>query len=1124
MTNIFDTETPESGFRMTTLELFNWGTFDKKVWRIYPRGKNSLLTGGNGSGKTTVVDAILSLLVPPGKRYYNQSSGTDKKRDRTEETYIKGAYKTTQNEGELSAKTRYLRTTDDFSVILGVFVNQDMNETLTLAQVRWIANNNLKRWYILSPFPLSIQEHFNPLDSDGGWKKRLTENSRAEFFSSFQQYAHRFSKVFGLKSLKALTLFSQTVGIKVLGNLNEFIRTNMLEEHDVEEDFVKLRANYDNLLSSHKAIEKAKTQLELLKPVIYKGEQFEKISEELSQLEDARESLPPYFATKKKELLSLGVEENREKLKSVGEHIENIKHALSDLQREKEELIAAISRDEISEQIRSVQKEIEDMIREKDSRQNHAEVYNHLAHKLNLPRDPDEPLFRQTAARIGEEKRECEGRSDALISEWSSLQNNLEKLRTDFGEASRELESLRQRKSNIPRKNLDVRRRITEALDIPETEIPFVGELVRVKETELLWESAIERLMRNFGLDMLVSETYYKSLNQYVNHTNLYTKIVYHRVPEKIASALSVSDHPKSLIAKLEIKSDTLFYDWIARHIRKAYNYICAEELKDFERLDKALTPTGLIKNFGKHQKDDRRFVTDKANYIFGWDNAEKIRFIEKQAKDLDNQIRETEDAVYEIESKRKVLEKKKEGLIKLSHYDKFSMLDWKSLAAEIEHLKSRKRKLLESSDKLRELEEQKQEVEHDIAEKETHKEELSRDRVLIEEEIRRYNMETDENSRLLEAYAHADLTAHFAFLVPYIDRIGKSIRLDTIDRVRETVASAIEQDLKLRGDETRRAEKQVIRNMECFKYGNEEIRDKYPDWTAETINLQQDTSYLNEYRAIHDRIESEDLPRHKERFKQHMNKQMANDIINFKALFDHRVVEIKANVSEINEALKEIDYNTHPGTYIRLAEKDENDVRIRDFKEMLLKAIPDAVKFADEDEQELEFSFNNIKALTEKLSGESDWRRYVTDVRNWLKFAAEENYREDDKQKQYYEDSQSLSGGEKAKLAYTILASAIAYQFGIRQRHINLKSFRFVVVDEAFSKVDPDNALYAMELFKRLNLQLMLVTPLDKINLAEKYIHAVHYVENKFQRDSAIYDLTIEQYLQKKESFMEGQ
>ncbi len=47
-----------------------------------------------------------------------------------------------------------------------------------------------------------------------------------------------------------------------------------------------------------------------------------------------------------------------------------------------------------------------------------------------------------------------------------------------------------------------------------------------------------------------------------------------------------------------------------------------------------------------------------------------------------------------------------------------------------------------------------------------------------------------------------------------------------------------------------------------------------------------------------------------------------------------------------------------------------------------------------------------------------------------------------------------------------------------------------------------------------------MLVTPLDKINLAEKYIHAVHYVENKYQRESSVYDLTMEQYRKEKESF----
>ena len=146
-----------------------------------------------------------------------------------------------------------------------------------------------------------------------------------------------------------------------------------------------------------------------------------------------------------------------------------------------------------------------------------------------------------------------------------------------------------------------------------------------------------------------------------------------------------------------------------------------------------------------------------------------------------------------------------------------------------------------------------------------------------------------------------------------------------------------------------------------------------------------------------------------------------------------------------------------------------------------------------------------------------------MTDVRNWLEFGAIEKHRLDESPKRYYDDSQGLSGGEKAKLAYTILASAIAYQFGINQKGEQARSFRFVVVDEAFSKVDPENALFAMELFKQLNLQLMVVTPLDKINIVEKFIHSVHYTENKNRQNSAVYDLTIQEYLARKEALKAG-
>ena len=120
----------QEGFRLSYVEIYNWGTFDGQIWKLQPNGKNSLLTGANGSGKTTLVDAMLSLLVPPNKRHYNQSSGAESKRERDENSYVLGAYGTLQSDSGLAAKTKYLRTKDDFSILLGVFFNAETKEYL----------------------------------------------------------------------------------------------------------------------------------------------------------------------------------------------------------------------------------------------------------------------------------------------------------------------------------------------------------------------------------------------------------------------------------------------------------------------------------------------------------------------------------------------------------------------------------------------------------------------------------------------------------------------------------------------------------------------------------------------------------------------------------------------------------------------------------------------------------------------------------------------------------------------------------------------------------------------------------------------------------------------------------
>nr|HET6904534.1 hypothetical protein [Ktedonobacteraceae bacterium] len=54
-------------------------------------------------------------------------------------------------------------------------------------------------------------------------------------------------------------------------------------------------------------------------------------------------------------------------------------------------------------------------------------------------------------------------------------------------------------------------------------------------------------------------------------------------------------------------------------------------------------------------------------------------------------------------------------------------------------------------------------------------------------------------------------------------------------------------------------------------------------------------------------------------------------------------------------------------------------------------------------------------------------------------------------------------------------------------------------------------NARYAMELFKQLDLQLLVVTPLDKIHVLEPYINACHYVtNNQEENDSKVYNFTL--------------
>jgi uncharacterized protein YPO0396 len=167
---------------------------------------------------------------------------------------------------------------------------------------------------------------------------------------------------------------------------------------------------------------------------------------------------------------------------------------------------------------------------------------------------------------------------------------------------------------------------------------------------------------------------------------------------------------------------------------------------------------------------------------------------------------------------------------------------------------------------------------------------------------------------------------------------------------------------------------------------------------------------------------------------------------------------------------------------------------------------------------------FLQVKSIIERFRGreglsdhDGRWTAKVTDVRNWFVFAASERWREDGVEYEHYSDSGGKSGGQKEKLAYTVLAASLAYQFGLELGETRSRSFRFVVIDEAFGRGSDESTQYALELFSQLNLQLLIVTPLQKIHIIEPFIAAVGFVQNEDGRTSKLRNLTIEEYREEK-------
>ena len=474
-----------------------------------------------------------------------------------------------------------------------------------------------------------------------------------------------------------------------------------------------------------------------------------------------------------------------------------------------------------------------------------------------------------------------------MHEQWSDYRSLQKRYHDQSKTLLEELRSLEERKNQIPLQNIVIRKGILDQLQVAEDQIPFVGELMKVKHSEKAWESAIERLLHNLGLVLLVPDTYYKQVNQYVNSTDLQGRIVYYRVRQDQVEQNLEEEIPNSLLSKLEINPHSEFHDWIEMHLKTFYDYVCTDNLEDFQRYEKALTKEGLIKHSFRHEKDDRPQVLSKSNYILGWDNREKMELIQAKRRELEKQIQHNLRQIKQTEAKRDKLSTTRDFLNTLLNFTYFSEIDWHKPVLRIQELNEETLQLKESSDQLKELETQLQHVREQIAAQQKTEEGLGEQKINLKRDIQDYQKQVADNRTFLQAFAHVNLDYYFPRLEAYLPT-PPVFTLEIIDNLATTIRNDVYRTLEARRAERSKCELTMVRKMHSFKTPSEEIMQKYPSWTVDTIDLEDSPESIGEYYTLYERIKYEDLPRYEERFKNWLNERVIVNFASFEASLDN--------------------------------------------------------------------------------------------------------------------------------------------------------------------------------------------------------------------------------------------
>lgn len=1080
------------------IDCVNWGTFSNlHSATLSPNGL--MITGETGSGKSTIVDAYTTLLQGTSANYNVAATQDGQGKDRDAMTYVRG-YTSSSATGENDC----LRGDTVVSVIRTLFSYSD-GRTLTAALILSVNGTSrsvadLKRIYMLYNSDVPIRDLYQAYTEN---PQRFKQNNKQNASlivqtESYKAYRSFLMQALGIENENALQLLNRAMGVKQVKNLDQMLRTLVLEEGSFKQKAEVSLEESAALRAIKTQITDAQAQITELQPIadaeldITQSEQI--ILEADNDLAHA-ESFFAHLALPQLQQV------NTREVKALNAVSESFNQA-------------ELMRDQLSDEVGRYQAEfmrlggnrIEDLEKEiffktklSDTTERESRNYAQIASSLSLDATISHEVFldnqsrsKSAAQTLLDEKREVESsRGEAS----GALYNN----RKAISDLSEEIEALSKRRSSIPERYQNLRDQIADDLSIDEESLVFVGELIQIQPEAIEWRGAVERALGMRKLTLLVSEDDEARVTQYVNrrHLNLNFRL------QSIAT-FGRKDHAvfkaDGYLRKLDWK-DHPYRDAVKQLLAHA-DLSCVDE-SQLASTPHSMTVTGLIQyERGKFTKDDRKRIDDPREYATGFSNIDRIHALQHQQGDLEQVQPELLKAEKELIKRAKDIDDAIRAWEALEKFD-WDTINFFPLQRELKELNDQLielRKTAKDADraqaKMNDAKTRLRDAEENI--KALIKEQtLAQDRcnrtadimVRVQECTDGYDSISEETQARLRAFlpdAETDLES-----AESVERHWARIKQTAVKDAGDRRVSA-----KTKIDTARAQAERAIKRYKA----NE-------DWEQYSTEWGSTFDYRKPYLEHHASLVEEGLPNLEERFLAKLNEQSTDNVSGLVTHYQNERKDIEDRILSINEVLERTDYT--PKSYLRLDMKVLKSVVVEEFEAQVKNVIHRAAtirKDVAQDQEHLYKALESVNAVLEGALSNPDKKdnRELLDVRYQLSFTAVEVDRETGEELNHFgaTGTKGKSGGEKESFTGIILAASLSYV--LTPDGSDRVGFATVFLDEAFSNTSNIVARRVIAVFKKMGLILNIITPFKNMDIAKDAADTVLIAEKNAETDQS--------------------